>query len=187
MSVWKEAQEGGDICIHMADSSCCAAEINTILKSNYTPIKKIFKALKSLSWDICILQLAVILWCSTACFFSSKTSCVLWLLPYLFGTVPQNFLRCHVLGHSPHCARARARVCVCVCVCVSHLVMSDSATPWTVVHQVPLPMEFSRQEYWSGLPCPSPGDFPDPGIDPVSPALQVYSLPFELPGKLSPQ
>ena len=65
--------------------------------------------------------------------------------------------------------------------------MSDSATPWTVVHQVPLPMEFSRQEYWSGLPCPSPGDFPDPGIDPVSPALQVDSLPFELPGKPSPR
>ena len=76
---------------------------------------------------------------------------------------------------------------MCVCVCVSHLVVSDSATPWTVVHQVPLPMEFSRQEYWSGLPCASPGDFPDPGIDPVSPALQVDSLPFELPGKPSPR
>ena len=42
------------------------------------------------------------------------------------------------------------------------------ATPWTVVHQAPLFMGFSRQEYWSGLPCPPPGDLPDPGIEPVS-------------------
>ena len=43
--------------------------------------------------------------------------------------------------------------------------MSDSCvTPWTVDHQGPLSMEFSRQEYWSGLPCPPPGDLPDPGI-----------------------
>ena len=40
------------------------------------------------------------------------------------------------------------------------------ATPWTVVHQAPLFMGFSRQEYWSGLPCPPPGDLPDPGIEP---------------------
>ena len=48
------------------------------------------------------------------------------------------------------------------------------ATPWTVVHQAPLSMEFSRQEYWSGLPCPSPGDLPNPGIESmslISPAL----------------
>ena len=44
-------------------------------------------------------------------------------------------------------------------------------TPWTVAHQAPLPMGFSRQEYWSGLPFPSPGDLPDPGIEPRSPAL----------------
>ena len=44
-------------------------------------------------------------------------------------------------------------------------------------------MEFSRQEYWSGLPFPSPGDLPDPGIKPGSPALQADSLPPELPGK----
>ena len=46
-----------------------------------------------------------------------------------------------------------------------------------------LSMEFSRQEYWSGLPFPSPGDLPNPGIKPRSPALQVDSLPSELPGK----
>ena len=47
-------------------------------------------------------------------------------------------------------------------------VVSDSATPWTGAHQAPLSMGFPRQEYWSGLPCPSPGDLPDPGIEPVS-------------------
>ena len=49
-----------------------------------------------------------------------------------------------------------------------------SATPWTVAHQAPLSMGFSRQEYWSGLPCPPPGDLPKPGIEPaclMSPAL----------------
>ena len=44
-------------------------------------------------------------------------------------------------------------------------------TPWTTACQAPLSIEFSRQEYWSGLPCPPPGDLPDPGIEPVSPAL----------------
>ena len=55
-------------------------------------------------------------------------------------------------------------------------------TSWTVACQAPLSMEFSRQEYWSGLPFPSPGDLPDPGIDPGSPALQADSLPSELQG-----
>ena len=49
-------------------------------------------------------------------------------------------------------------------------------TPWTTAHQAPLSMGFSRQEYWSGWPCPPPGDLPDPGIEPLSPALQVDSL-----------
>ena len=57
------------------------------------------------------------------------------------------------------------------------------ATPWTVAYQVPQSMGFSRQEYWSGLPFPSPGDLPDPGIEPRSPALQADALPFEPPGK----
>ena len=50
-------------------------------------------------------------------------------------------------------------------------------TPWPVAHQAPLSMGFSRQEYWSGLPCPPPGDLPHPGIEPRSPASQVDSLP----------
>ena len=48
--------------------------------------------------------------------------------------------------------------------------------PWTVAHQAPPSMEFSRQEYWSGLPFPSPGNLPDPGIEPRSPALQADAL-----------
>ena len=51
-------------------------------------------------------------------------------------------------------------------------------TPWTVVHQASLSMGFSRQEYWSGLPFPTPGDLPDPGVEPMSAALQVDSLPL---------
>ena len=51
------------------------------------------------------------------------------------------------------------------------------ATPWTISCQAPLSVEFSRQEYWSGLPFPSAGDLPDPGTEPASPALQVDSLP----------
>ena len=51
--------------------------------------------------------------------------------------------------------------------------MSDSLQPlWTVAHQIPLSMGFSRQEYWSGLPLPSPGGLPNPGTESVSPALQ---------------
>ena len=57
------------------------------------------------------------------------------------------------------------------------------ATPWTVAYQAPLSMGFSRQECWSGLPFPSPGDLPDPGIKPGSPALQANALPSEPPGK----
>ena len=67
---------------------------------------------------------------------------------------------------------------------LSHSVTSDSATPWTAVCQAPLSVEFSRQEYWSGLPFLSPGDFPNPGVNPTSPALQANSLPSETLGKL---
>ena len=72
---------------------------------------------------------------------------------------------------------------VSVCVCVY---MSDSATLWTLAHQAPLSMGFSRQEYWSRLPCPPPGDLPNPGMKPVLLCLlhwQVGSLPLVPPGK----
>ena len=57
------------------------------------------------------------------------------------------------------------------------------ATPWTVAYQVSLSMGFSRQEYWSGLPFPFPGDLPDSGIEPGSPALEADALTSEPPGK----
>ena len=68
-------------------------------------------------------------------------------------------------------------------VCEAASVLPDSVSPWTVTHQAPLSMGFSRQKYWSGLPCPSPGDLPNPGIKPRSPSLQADSLPSEPPGK----
>ena len=57
-------------------------------------------------------------------------------------------------------------------------------TPWTVAFQDPPSMRFSRQECWSGLPFPSPGDLPDPGIEPGSPALQADALSSGPPGRL---
>ena len=66
-------------------------------------------------------------------------------------------------------------------------VMSDSATIWTVARQVPLSMEFSRQECWSGLPCAPPGDLPNLGMEPTPPASSLLTGRFfttELLGKL---
>ena len=57
------------------------------------------------------------------------------------------------------------------------------STPWTIARQAPLSMGFSRQEYWSGLPFPSPGDLPDSGIEPEFPAGQADPLPSEPPGE----
>ena len=71
-------------------------------------------------------------------------------------------------------------VCVCVCVCVLSRVQLF-VTPWTVAHQAPLSMEFSRQKYWSGLPFPPPGDLLNLGIKPGSlafPAMQVGYFPL---------
>ena len=76
-------------------------------------------------------------------------------------------------------------ICVCMCVCVC-LVMSDSAAPWTVASQAPLPMEFSRQAYWKRVPLSTRGDRPDPKIQPVSlasPALAGRFFTTAPPGK----
>ena len=67
---------------------------------------------------------------------------------------------------------------------VNRSVVSDSVTPWTVAQQVPLSMDFSMQEYWSGWTFPSPGDLPHTGIEPRTLALQADALPSEPPGKL---
>ena len=85
-------------------------------------------------------------------------------------------------NHKARCLspEGEIQVCVCVCLCGTHICMCPfshvqlSVTPWTVTHQAPLSMGFSRQEYWSELPFPSPGDLSDPGIKPpslTSPAL----------------
>ena len=71
-------------------------------------------------------------------------------------------------------------VCVCVLVAQSCPAFCD---PWTVASQAPLSMEFSRQKYWSGLPFSSPGNLPNPGIEPRSSTLQADSLQSEPPGK----
>ena len=75
----------------------------------------------------------------------------------------------------------------CMHACLSHFsCVWLFATLWAVAHQAPLSMGFSRQEYWSGLPCPPPGDLPDPGVKPASPevpALQVDSLLLSHGGK----
>jgi len=70
-----------------------------------------------------------------------------------------------------------------ICACVLSYVRLFT-TPWTVTHQTPLSIGFPRQEYWSELPCLSPGDLPDPGIIPMSPALAGSFLITEPPGKL---
>ena len=94
-----------------------------------------------------------------------------------------------VLTHvSVNCGYTRGSwVCIRAC-CESEKVKSLSrvqlfATPWTVAYQAPPSMGFSKQEYWSGVPFPSPGHLPDPGIEPGSPALQADALPSEPPGK----
>ena len=73
-------------------------------------------------------------------------------------------------------------ICCHLWVSESHSVF-NSATPWTVAYQAPLSMEFSRQEYWSGLPFSSPGDLSDSGIEPGTVALQADSLLSEPLGK----
>ena len=69
----------------------------------------------------------------------------------------------------------------CVCV-LSHSAVSDSVVPWAVAHKAPLSMEFSRQEYWSGLPIPIPGDLPNPHLSCLL-HWQAGSLPQVSPGK----
>ena len=62
--------------------------------------------------------------------------------------------------------------------CVDSVVSSSLGTPWTIIRQAPVSMEFSRQGYWSGLPFPTPGDLPDSGIEPVSPACPALAGMF---------
>ena len=75
-------------------------------------------------------------------------------------------------------------VCVCVCVCLHAQGVQLFATPWTVAHKAPLSKGFSSQEDWNEVPFPSPGDLPDPGIEPASPAsrwILYHSATWEAP------
>ena len=69
------------------------------------------------------------------------------------------------------------------CCCYLLVTKLCLAVPWTAAHQAPLSLGFSRQEYWAGLPFPSPGDLPHPGIEPVSPALAGIFFTTQPPGK----
>ena len=92
----------------------------------------------------------------------------------LTGTQLAHPVLCHPEDDHPH---------LHVCVCVAAQSCLTLCNPWTVVRQVSLSIEFSRQESWSGLPFPSPGNLPNPRIEPGSAALQAVSLPSEPPGK----
>ena len=110
-------------------------------------------------------------------FFNNLTNNVPWVCFLQRGTIwgPQRTCRmsicewwaCSWLGSWRHWAGVGALLSLLI----SRWVVSDSANPWTVPHQALLSTGFPRQEYWSGLPFPSPGDLPDSGIKPTSPAL----------------
>ena len=118
----------------------------------------------------------------TLCFsFQSTLAYEAWLYDTAL-LLCQTPLQETCLGH-----QGSSTQCVCVCVCVreSFSRVQLFVTSCTIAHQASLSMEFSRQEYWSGLPLPSPEDLPDPEIEPLSPALQADSLLFELQGSPS--
>ena len=85
---------------------------------------------------------------------------------------------CFVGVHRPSLNQVYLDMSMCM---LSHVQLFVNS--WIAAHQAPLSMAFSRQEYWRGLPFPSPGDLPDPGIEPRSPTLQADALSSEPPGK----
>ena len=109
-----------------------------------------------------LLLEALCSWISTAkTLLVSQVNFCLLLLP------PLNVFQIHML----------LGVCVCLCVCAFSCVQLF-ATPWTTVLQTPLSMEFFKQEYWSGLPLLTPGDFPDPGMEPTPPVPPAFASRF---------
>ena len=81
----------------------------------------------------------------------------------------------HFMPHFHQEVFPQTTICLIVCCCSVAKLCLTLCDPWTVAHQPPLSMGFSRQEYWSGLPFPSPEDLPDPRIEPVSPVWQGIS------------
>ena len=91
-----------------------------------------------------------------------------------------------VLPYKIHLVTVYLKIALYLCLCVFVLTLSGVqlfATPWTGACQASQSMGFSREEHWSGLPFPSPGDFPGPGIEPRFATLQADSLPAEPPAK----
>ena len=104
----------------------------------------------------------------------------------IFRSIPWNSMKFSVQV-SPHDGR-RGLIMGCECMLSRFSRVLLFVTPWTVTHQFPLSVGFSRQKYWSGLPCPPPSDLPDPGIKPSSLCLlhwRAGSLPLAPPGKHS--
>ena len=106
------------------------------------------------------IKVAVDLWCVFVCWIIDK-----------YSLVRENYVACKLPPDTNAMQLLLSRVRL-------------FATPWTIAHQAPLSVGFSRQEYWSGLPFPSPGNLPDPGIKTVSPAFTDGFFTTEPPGKL---
>ena len=110
-----------------------------------------------------------------------------WLSNFTYGNVYVSMLLSQFFPPSPS-TQPPTPVCVHKSLCRVKVKVALACLTlwdlWTVAHQAPLSVGFSRQEYWSGLPCPSPGDFPDCGIEPGSSSLRADSLLFELPGNV---
>ena len=98
-----------------------------------------------------------------------------------YGTQPVWPLPDPYLYDSKECFHCYSLRFARVLICFNHVPLFE--IPWTIAHQLPLSMEFSRQEYWSEFPFPSPGDLPNSGIEPKFPSLQADSLPSETLGK----
>ena len=117
---------------------------------------------------------------------ATHSSILAWRIPW---TEEPGGLQLMGLQRVRHDCATKQQTSACTCACESLSHVRLFATPWSVSHQAPLSMGFSRQGYWSGLPFPSlgnlpnPGNFPNPGTEPSSLALEADCLPAEPPGK----
>ena len=152
----------------------------TFSLSSFTFIKRLFSSSSLSAIRVVASAYEVIDTSSSNLFFSSqqmRNKCLMSSDSYVFSD--------SLIAQIPSFLKMIWCNIMCVCVCVFELLsrVRFLATPWTIARQAPLSMGFSRQEYWSGLPFPSPGDLPNLEIEPGSPALQADSLPSEPQGK----